>query len=261
MNYFRLNQRRGNYNPYRQGVLIANFVEEIYGQDLKTKYRNEGEETKLPPISEFTDKYTRPELSRRDIKVPGNELTMTCNSNFDLNIDFNKKNCEDFLKLAKDNEFVLDNKNAFLPNEIKSEFQMKTFNETMSGKANPQDICNETQKRLKGFHINDTTGVLYTRKMGLDNKLLFGHGLNQRNFDKNEFSSTYKYDILFNMFSLTLNQKIPTSTFYNPKFKITEHFMHQPKTIYNTGDWPYRKFKTYEEFTKRIDHATIMEKK
>lgn len=273
MNYFRLNQKRGNFNQYRQGVLISNYVEDMYGMDLKSKYRREDEVEKSYPISEFTDKYKWPELSQRDIKITGNELTMTCNSNFDLNIDFNKKNCSDFLTLAKDNEYVLDNKNAFLPNEIKSEFQLKALNDRLpkttnleqiispsgslpeitnpkqmkgvygnvsgdnnqgqmrevneklagipnpelvrvlndklyefdnpelanaqkgdeSGKTNSEhDICDEIQRRLKGYHINDTTGVLYTKKKGLNSKLMFGHGLKQEDFGKNEFSSIYK---------------------------------------------------------------------
>ena len=42
---------------------------------------------------------------------------MTCTSNFDLNIDFNRKNVKDFMTLSKANEYVLDNKNAFLPSD------------------------------------------------------------------------------------------------------------------------------------------------
>ena len=253
MNTFYATSNRGNFNPYRHGVLIGNFVEDIFGTDLQKKFRSEsqGESKRNQNISEMTDRYRWPQASEQDIKAPGNDLTMGCNSNFDLNIDFTKKNCEDFLKLAKDNEYVLDNKNAFLPNEIKAEFQMKKFAETMSGFKPNKDICSETQRRLKGFHMKDTTGVLYTKKLGLSGNLLFGHGMDQRKFNTNEFASTYH---------LTLNKKIKTDTFYNPKYRVRTPFMHQPKTCYDNKDCGFRKFKTYEDFTKKFDKATCLEK-
>ena len=35
MNTFYATSNRGNYNPYRHGVLIGNFVEDIFGTDLQ----------------------------------------------------------------------------------------------------------------------------------------------------------------------------------------------------------------------------------
>lgn len=253
MNTFYSTTTRGNFNPYRHGVLIGNFVEDIFGTDLQKRFRSEsqGPSTKKFPISEMVDKYRWPQHRQMDVITPGNDLTMPCNSNFDLNIDFTKKNCEDFLKLAKDNEYVLDNKNAFLPNEIKAEFQAKKFYETMTGFKMPKDICSETQRRLKEFHMRDTKGVLYSKKQGLSGNLLFGHGMDQKKFKTNEFASTYH---------LTMNKKERTDTFYNPKYRVKSPFMHQPKTFYDSKDWGFRKFKTYEDFTKRFDKATCLEK-
>ena len=115
-------------NPYRTGVLIGNYVEDMYGLDLKEKYKRNNSLTptynlKNPifyenqknstNISEHTDKYRWPHFSKEQLHNRGNELTMTCTSNFDLNIDFNRKNVQDFMTLSKANEYVLDNKNAF----------------------------------------------------------------------------------------------------------------------------------------------------
>ena len=119
-------------NPYRSGVLIGNFVEDMYGLDHKNAYKTnyisktpnfnskknfcfETEPSKNQNISEHTDKFRWPKFSKEMLHNPGNELTMTCTSNFDLNIDFNRKNVQDFMTLSKANEYVLDNKNIFLP--------------------------------------------------------------------------------------------------------------------------------------------------
>ena len=120
-------------NPYRTGVLIGNYVEDMYGLDLKEKYKKNSQtptynlrsqicyenQKNNTNISEHTDKFRWPQFSKEMLHNPGNELTMTCTSNFDLNIDFNRKNVQDFMTLSKANEYVLDNKNAFLPDEVK----------------------------------------------------------------------------------------------------------------------------------------------
>ena len=93
MNTFYSTTSRGNFNPYRHGVLIGNFVEDIFGTDLQKRFRSEsqGPSTKKFPISEMVDKYRWPQHRQMDVITPGNDLTMPCNSNFDLNIDFTKK--------------------------------------------------------------------------------------------------------------------------------------------------------------------------
>ena len=63
----------------------------------------------------MTDKYRWSKFSKEMSHQPCNELTMTFTSNYDWNIDFNRKNVQDFMSLSKANEYVLDNKNALLP--------------------------------------------------------------------------------------------------------------------------------------------------
>ena len=245
-------------NPYRTGVLIGNYVEDMYGLDLKQKYKrtsnsqtsnlrnplNCGEDRKNNPnISEHMDKYRWPYFSKEQLHNRGNELTMTCTSNFDLNIDFNRKNVQDFMTLSKANEYVLDNKNAFLPDEVRVENYQKLDEEIKQGIIKPPTVYSETQRALKQNHINDTNGFLYTRKSGLENKLLIGHGC-QKLFNKNDLASVYH---------LSLNRKIPTRTFLDPHWKLDMPFHKFPPQDRDYSDWGYRKYKEYGRFTKKFD--------
>ena len=247
-------------NPYRSGVLIGNYVEDMYGFDHKYKYKSQTnpksqnytpknnlylreKSHKNQNISEMTDKYRWPKFSKEMLHNPGNELTMTCTSNFDLNIDFNRKNVQDFMTLSKANEYVLDNKNAFLPDEVKVENFQKLNEDMKKGIITPPSVFSETQKALKLNHINDTNGFLYTRKSGLNSKLLFGHGC-QKNFKKNDLASVYH---------LSINRKIPTKTFLDSHWKLDEYFKHFPKKDRDYLDWGFRKYKEYGKFTKKFD--------
>ena len=80
------------------------------------------------------------------------------------------------MTLSKTNEYVLDNKNSFLPDEVKVENFQKLNEEMKQGIIKPPTIYSEVQRALKHNHIDDTNGFLYTRKNGLENKLLIGHG-------------------------------------------------------------------------------------
>ena len=248
-------------NPYRSGVLVGNFVEDMYGLDHKRAYKTrtnpqspnfdskknfcfeKNESSKNQNISEHTDKYRWPKFSKEMLHNPGNELTMTCTSNFDLNIDFNRKNVQDFMTLSKANEYVLDNKNAFLPDEVKVENFQKLNDDMVKGIITPPSVFSETQKALKQNHINDTNGFLYTRKIGLNSKLLFGHGC-QKNFKKNDLASVYH---------LSINRQIPTRSFLETHWKLDENFRHFPRKDRDYYDWGFRKYKEYGKFTKKFD--------
>jgi len=179
-----------NYiNPYRHGVLIGNFVEDIIGEDLKNKYEEDEKQDKTQQyISETKNQFKWPKLNDHHIKVPGNDLTMRCNSNFDLNIDFNKKNVSDYLNLQHltENEYQMNNKNLFLKNQIvASDLTNKKFNPDIQ-----DNIRSQTQSKLKEDHLRDSRGILYTKKSGLVKNLFFGHG-DQKTFEKNQYATTY----------------------------------------------------------------------
>jgi hypothetical protein len=186
---FNQNYRKAYINPYRQGVLIANYSEDKFGLDLKEKFERE-EQNKVINISEKTDKYRWPQLKEQHIITPGNELTLKCNNNFDLNIDFTTKNAEDYLKLQEklNPSFQLNDKNIFLPSEIKSEKQTRSITEGF-GESSLKDTI---QDRLKQFHQDDTNGVLYSKKSGLVKTLFFGHSVDQKKFNDCEYASVHK---------------------------------------------------------------------
>ena len=96
------------------------------------------------------------------------------------------------MKLQANNEFELQDKNIFMPGQIKAEILTKRMNETLSGVVEAKDVNSETQRMLKDFHQRDTRAVLYTKKTGLVKKLFFGHGIDQTKFDSNEYASTYQ---------------------------------------------------------------------
>ena len=237
---------RGTDNPYRTGVLIGNFVEDMYGFDLKQKYDDESKsqsERRNRNISEQKDRFRWPAYAKEELFNPGNELTMTCTSNFDLNIDFNRKNVKDFMTLSKANEYVLDNKNTFLKSEVKVENFQRLNEERNKGLIQPPSVFSETQKVLKNNHIYDTNGILYSRKNGLKGNLLLGHGC-QKMFDKNDLASVYH---------LTLNRNIPTKTFLDPHWKLDQPYKKLPPLDRDYSDWGFRKYKEYGRFTKKFD--------
>jgi hypothetical protein len=191
MDIFKKNYRNEYKNPYRHGVCIGNYVEDIFGEDLKKKQEIQAS-SKENYSTEKMDKYKWPEYKEIHIKDSGNDFTKNHNTNFDFNIDLTAKNIEDYLKLQDTNLFQLQDKNSFVPDQHKSETQMKKMQESISGEFSPNDIFKETQTKLKSFHQKDTRGLLYTKKSGLVKNLYFGHGLDQKNFTKNEYASTYQ---------------------------------------------------------------------
>jgi hypothetical protein len=191
MDIYKKNYRNEYKNPYRHGVCIGNYVEDTFGEDLKKLQETQSINPKIY-TSESKDRYRWPELKENQMRDRGNNLTKNHNSNFDLNIDLTPKNVEDYLKLHNTNYFQLKDKNSFLTDQIKTESQIKKFQETMTGISTQNDILSETQTKLKSFHQNDARGLLDTGKSGLVKNLYFGHGLDQNNFTKNEYASTYQ---------------------------------------------------------------------
>ncbi len=113
---FYQNYRKEYINPYRTGVKIGNYNEDLFGEELKDRYKNTRPDPKNY-ISESMDKYKWPKPTIRDIQVQGNDFTNTQNSNFDLNIVFTSQNLKDYMKLyhkQEKNPYILQNKNRYL---------------------------------------------------------------------------------------------------------------------------------------------------
>ena len=254
--FFNATTKAGVFNPYRHGVLMGNFVEDTFGQDLKEMYRckSHQEKSRRIPLSEAQDKYRWPIYQDNDLKNYGNELTNRNSNAFDFNIDFSNKNKKNKNKLTIDTDSKTMNidKNIIYPEELFVKTQQQKMGKTATGSQfGNNGLQTDAQNRLGQLHINSIKGILNTREGGINARMLFGHGLDQRKFGQTEFTSTYQ---------LSFGDKIRTETFYNPKFKVTKPFKIQTKTCYDDKDWNFRKFRPYVPFTKGVDRATILQK-
>ena len=246
MTSFSASTTKGNFNPYRHGVLMGNFVEDNFGMDLQKRYQIEsnvqGRGHKKPfPISEFTDKYRWPVKGSEQFLFSQDEMARTNTSGFDRNIDFTITDCNYYTKLLKGDKSK--NGNDLLSKDNNSS-DRNNSNSAGQGLANNEDM---SRKRF----AMTAQGFFPRKHNDLSANLLLGHGLNQQDWKKTEYASTYH---------LAMNKKIPTKTFYNSKFKVNTPFMHQPKTNFDNTDWGFRRFKKYEDFTKKFDKGTILEK-
>lgn len=250
--------RKEYVNPYRTGVKIGNYNEDLFGEELSEKYKGIRIDPKMY-ISENHGQYTnpkqRPQTANCRIRV--NDLTMPQTSNFDMNIDFTNKNFEDYMKLQKRNEFILDDKNQFYKEEIK---QQKIENSNNNYHNRPKSsycqrykqndtiydtkLIDETQKVLSQTNMKDAAGVLVTKDYGLKGNLFFGHGKPTNDFYKNEYATTNQ---------LAYQEREKTDKFLNPKYKIKNNFKFQPKKEYDNKDWNFRNYRHYDRFTKSFD--------
>ena len=235
---------KGGSNPYRSGVLIGNYVEDMFGLDLKQKYGNLRSSADITGISENKDRYRWPVYTKEQLGFPGNDLTMSCNMNYDLNIDFSRKRPEEFKTLSKPNEYSLDNKNIYMPDEIKITKYQKSLEDQKNNIIPKETIETQTQNALSQINAKDAGTLLFTKKTGLNGNLLFGHGA-QNNFNKSR---------LVSINDLVYTQRIPTKEFLNNnnnEFKST--FKLNPPKDKDFSDWGYRKYREYGFFTKKFD--------
>lgn len=206
---FNVQSRKEYINPYRHGVLIGNFVEDIYGKDLVKKYASE--KTYANYLSECHDKYKNPKL------VPNKNINLKYEGgmkpNFDLNIDFSIKTIADIrdqiekrdkeiLENNKTNEFKLNDEsqieeNSDVNNQSIQNISKKkdpfiiTQRDTIM--SNYKDMSCDLKKNIgdqvESFVKKDLVGLYYTTKSGLVNNLLRGHGPDQSKFNSNEYIS------------------------------------------------------------------------
>ena len=53
-----------------------------------------------------------------------------------------------------------------------------------------------------------------------------------------------------------MNKKEKSKKIFDPHYKVNENFHKPEKEVYDRTDWGYRKFKKYDEFTKKFDKIT-----
>ena len=227
-------------NPYRSGVLIGNYVEDMFGLDLRKRYNNP---CRSMDISESKAQYRWPVYTEEQLGKPGNDLTMSCNMNYDLNIDFKRNKLEDYNPLIRPSEVNL-NKNIFLPDEIKLMKYHQSLEDQKNNIIRKDTMESQTQNALGQINAKDATNVLFTKKTGLSGNLLFGH-CDQNNFHKNNEVSIN--DLCYNQRIRTKEILGNNTNFYKSTFKL------KPSVDRDYTDWGYRKYREYGFFTKKFD--------
>lgn len=211
---FSMTSRKEYVNPYRQGVLISNYVEDLIAQDLVKKHKQT-----LPNLnhylSETKEKYSDPStVFNKNIKAESNRKP-----NFDLNIDFSKRTMKDINEQIQQNIINNNNRLSYLA-KTQSNNRTQKFsigedlknnkilddlnkdNKTEDFLCNTQrnnilskysdysiNVQNQIGKQTDSFIKKDLVGLYFTTRSGLANNLLRGHGPNQYNFVKTEHIS------------------------------------------------------------------------
>ena len=183
--------RRQYINPYRSGVKIGNYNEDLFGKELAEKAKkidyNRPKTAKIY-VSESMDQYRWPKENKNTMYNFGNNLSKTNKSNFDLNIVFNKQNFDDYMKVYQRNEqnpYILEDKNSFTKDEYNVKQRQNLHNKSMASRPNSaiartndykkfysdgpyqdanEEIIEETQKKLEikqSIYVRQRTGAVY----------------------------------------------------------------------------------------------------
>ena len=136
------NFRRQYINPYRSGVKIGNYNEDLFGKELAEEAKKidyNRPQTARIYVSESMDQYRWPKQNKNTMYNFGNNLSKTNKSNFDLNIVFNKQNFDDYMKVYQRNEqnpFILEDKNSFTKDEYNVKQRQILQNKSIQSKPN-----------------------------------------------------------------------------------------------------------------------------
>ena len=265
--------RRQYVNPYRSGVKIGNYNEDLFGKELAEKAKQidyNRPNTAKNFISESMDQYRWPKQNENTMHNFGNDIAKTNKSNFDLNIVFNKQNFDDYMKVYQRNEqnpFILEDKNQFAKDEYNVKQRRNLYNKSMQRRPQSangivrnykkfysdgpyqdanEEIIEETQKRLGRAHIQDNVGIFNNEEQGINNYLLMGHGCQNR-FQKTEYAS---------MYDLTMSRKEKTDKILDPHYRIIKDFKEYPKVNPDYVDWDFRNYKIIGEATNKFNKKT-----
>ena len=271
---FTYNTFRRNYvNPYRSGVKIGNYNEDLFGKELAEKAKQidyNRPNTVKNFISESMDQYRWPKQNENTMHNFGNDIAKTNKSNFDLNIVFNKQNFDDYMKVYQRNEqnpFILEDKNQFAKDEYNVKQRRNIYNKSIQKRPQSangivrnykkfysdgpyqdanEEIIEETQKKLGRAHIEDNVGIFNIDEKGIKNYLLMGHGC-QKRFQKTEYAS---------MYDLTMSRKEKTDKILDPHYRIVGDFKEYPKPTPDYVDWDFRNYKIIGEATNKFNKKT-----
>lgn len=207
---YSLSQKKEYVNPYRHGVNIGNFVEDIIAQDLVSMYKRRKPDYSMY-LSETRDKYCDPSLlPNKNIKAESNRKP-----NFDLNIDFSKRTMKDINDQIEQNiinnnnrmtyltktmeKKKADTKDSLLASEVSHFLGENKDNKMEDYLCNSQrdsilskysayslDVQKQIGTQTDKFIKKDLVGLYFTTRSGQANHLLRGHGPFQNNWVKTE---------------------------------------------------------------------------
>lgn len=162
---YTLSSKKDYVNPYRHGVNIGNFVEDLIGKDLVHKHNQTPLDIKMY-VSETREKYSSPsKIFNRNIKAESNRKP-----NFDLNIDFSRKTMKDINEQIEQN--IINNNNRLL-------YLSKTSNKNNFG-----NNSNTSNIRGSGNNVGNIGNNISTNNT--DNNSLYS---NNKNINSNNIST------------------------------------------------------------------------
>ena len=214
---YSLSSKKEFVNPYRHGVSIGNYVEDLIAKDRVKDHKKENPDLNNY-LSEMRDKYCGPKSTyNKNIKEETNRKPK-----FDLNIDFSKNSMKDIDDQIGQNIVSNNNRLAYLAKTIISteggqnndkkdqanksnssiselskilndqnhkdnkteDFLMNTQRNNILSKYSDYsiDVQNQIGKQTDGFIKKDLVGLYFTTRSGLSNHLLRGHGPDQNKF-------------------------------------------------------------------------------
>lgn len=173
---YSLTTKKEYHNPYRHGVNIGNFVEDLIGKDLVHKHNQTPLDIKMY-VSETRDKYCHPgSIFNKNIKAESNRKP-----NLDLNIDFSRKTMKDINQQIEQN--IINNNNRILylsktGNHTGSSYNTNSFNSNLnnnSNSVNANNVMNEiTNSQPDSLNINKEVSTREQSQMNdliKDNKM------------------------------------------------------------------------------------------
>ena len=140
---FQKNTRKNRFDPYRHGVLVGNYVEDIFGQDLSNKYYLSNESETQNWKFELKSRFLWP--NNNDPVIKSSDAKIITNIyNYDLNINFIKAN------ELKQNENIYK-----LSEKTLKDFKIKNF-------SVDKNVSTESHRMLNKFHQQECEGVFFT---------------------------------------------------------------------------------------------------
>lgn len=282
--------RKDYVNPYRTGVKIGNYNEDLFGTELQQKYKS----MKLDPrmyISEHHDKYTNPETRPRTAVQKPIVLNpmVKGNGELDLNLNMDNEIYENYMKLKQRNILNHENtdygiepeKNKPDQGNFPENYHINKQRAKSSYGPRVQNLNNQNMYQSYTQPNNQNYNQMYNPNIKVnatyqgnreDLKYNFGMDNNMMGNmqgDQGMQRVAPKRDIIFGngraakgnyvtMNQLAYGEKERTDEFLHPKYKIKKDFKKDPYMVYDQTDWNFRKFRKGNDFSGTFDMVKLI---